>query len=811
MASAWSRGEPISAKELLARHPDMGDEAAVRLIYEEVSLRRESGQEIATTEVVNRFPRWKDELEVLLGCDRMLRPFSRVALFPKAGEDLGPFRLIEELGRGASGKTYLAAQPALLDRLVVLKVITDDQEEHLSLARFQHTHIIPLFSEQTFPERGLRALCMPYFGGTSLARILEELAEICPAARRGRDLVEALDRVQSGRAAPSICEGPYRRYLEQASYVAAVCWVAACLADALQSAHSHGLIHMDVKPSNILIAGDGLPMLLDFHLAHRPIVPGEQVTDRLGGTTAWMAPEHRAAFESVAQGRAVSEAVDARADLYALGLVLREALAGPDAAREDGAAGRWRRCNLHVSRGLADIVEKCLAPHPGDRYESAAALAEDLRRHLHDLPLRGVPNRSVAERWRKWRRRRPAALARSAAWLTTLATVAVTLLLAQAYYHEGVRVIEAALHDGRKFRNDGRFLEAVHTLSRGLDRAGGLPAVDHLKSSLRDQLDRARREQQASALHDLAELIRFRYGVDLPTAEEARPLVRNILAIWNQRDLRPAPPSGSLDPRTEQMIRTDLLDLAIICAELQVRLAPPASTDAARRGAIRLLELAQGACGSSPRLDRLRRSLAAAPADSGDLPDPAKLTALDHYDLGRSFLRGSRFREADLEFQQVLDERPQDFWPNFYQGLCAYRLGRFHGALAAFRTCIALAPNSAECFHNRARAAEALEWSDLAAHDYTRALELDPALTSALLNRGIINYKKGRHDAAIADFRQAIRSTPDSRTLGLIHYNLALALLARGDRTLAQASAQDAVARGNDAARGLLDRISREP
>ena len=79
MASAWSRGERVSAEQLLASHPELGDEAAIRLIYEEVCLRRESGQDIATTEVVNRFPRWKDELEVLLGCDRMLRPFSRVA------------------------------------------------------------------------------------------------------------------------------------------------------------------------------------------------------------------------------------------------------------------------------------------------------------------------------------------------------------------------------------------------------------------------------------------------------------------------------------------------------------------------------------------------------------------------------------------------------------------------------------------------------------------------------------------------------------------------------------------------------------
>src|SRR6516162_1838963 len=69
MAAAWSRGQPVLAGEIIDRHPGIADEAAVRLIYEEVNLRRESGENVRTTEVVRRYPRWRDELEVLLGCD----------------------------------------------------------------------------------------------------------------------------------------------------------------------------------------------------------------------------------------------------------------------------------------------------------------------------------------------------------------------------------------------------------------------------------------------------------------------------------------------------------------------------------------------------------------------------------------------------------------------------------------------------------------------------------------------------------------------------------------------------------------------
>ena len=92
---------------------------------------------------------------------------------------------------------------------------------------------------------------------------------------------------------------------------------------------------MDVKPSNVLIAADGLPMLLDFHLARRPIPAGERVPDRIGGTPDWMAPEHRAALEAVRLGDPVPLTVDPRADLYALGLLLRAALGGPGAVGPD--------------------------------------------------------------------------------------------------------------------------------------------------------------------------------------------------------------------------------------------------------------------------------------------------------------------------------------------------------------------------------------------------------------------------------------------------------------------------------------------
>jgi serine/threonine protein kinase/Flp pilus assembly protein TadD len=814
MAAAWARGERIKVEEILERYPDLKTEHAVRLVYEDLCLRREAGEDVTTTEVVSRFPQWKDELELLLDCDRLLGPLSRSAILPEVGEQLGPFRLLAELGRGASGKTYLAAEPALADRLVVLKIIPDDQEEHLSLARLQHTHIIPLFSEQTFPDRGLRALCMPYLGGTSLARVLEALAEIPHHQRRGRHLLDVLDKVQRGRPAPPTAgDGPYHKYLDQASYVHAICWIAACLADGLHEAHVHGLVHMDVKPSNVLIAGDGQPMLLDFHLARKPIKAGERISDRLGGTPGWMAPEQEAALKAVGLAQPVSAPVDHRADLYALGFLLSEALGGSGAGVRDVEGKLYHRRNPEISVGLTDIALKCLATKPAERYRDAASLADDLRRHLNDLPLRGVANRSLTERWRKWRRRQPSALARSIAGSLTLAAVISAGYLAYLVRDQRARDLQAALEDGKKYAGRRQFSEAADILRRGLERKPRILTGNSLANKLQRELRLAVRGQKAEQLHHFADLVRLRHGFTPPRGEEAWKFIHDGRAMWEGRERLLNSEAGALDPEVEQRIRTDLLELAVVWADLRVRLASKADVNEARREAIRVLDQAEAACGPSPSLNRERRAYARALGQlvSSSGPDPAPQSAWEHYDLGRSYLRSGLFQEAATEFRRTLELEPQDFWSNYYQGHCAYHLGQFEDASAAFRTCIALSPKAAWCYHDRARAEEILGQVKQAFNDYSRAIELDPALAAAALNRGILSYKAGRSEDAIADFQRALRASPDPETAGRIHYNLALAHLARGDRKAALASAEESVASGYQKARDFRDGLRRKP
>jgi serine/threonine protein kinase/Flp pilus assembly protein TadD len=806
MASAWSRGQRVCAGEVIDRHPGIGDEAAVRLIYEEVSLRRESGEDVHTTEVIGRYPRWKDELEVLFGCDRMLRPLTGLAHLPEVGEYLGPFHLRAELGRGASGKTYLASEPTLADRPVVLKVISDDQEEHLSLARLRHTNIIPLFSEHSFPDRRLRALCMPYLGGTSLARILESLASIPPADRRGRDIIHVLDRAQAAAVEPAPQDGPYRRFIEGVSYVDAICWIGTRLADALREAHAHGLVHMDVKPSNVLIAADGAPMLLDFHLACRPIAGGERFPDRIGGTSGWMAPEHSAALDAVARGEPVPELVDHRADLYALGLLLRDALGGsPSSERTTPLRG----LNPAVGVGLDAIIRKCLADRTSDRYPNAAALADDLARHLDDLPLRGVPNR-LGERLRRLWRRGPVMVGR---WVAVASLVPCLTAMGFFWAAAALRAgdIRAYLLEGRALCDKGQYTEATSRLRAGLQRAEMFPRHGDLAAEVEAQLHVAHRGQKAEGLHRLAEQVRFRYGVDPPIGAEAEALQHHVRKIWDDRHLLISRESAPLDPKLENQIRADLLELVGTWGELRVRAAAPAETRAAQEETLAILDEARSTYGPSFTIDRIRRSLAErlGRAALSPAPENTTRTASDHYDVGRSLLKLEDYQGAAEQFRLCLDQNPRDFWPNFYLGLCEYHLRRFQAAESAFGICIALAPPraEAECYYNRAMAADALGRPGEALHDYSKALERDPGFTAARLNRGILSFRSGHHTEAITDFRRALRTTTEPKTLGRLHYNLALVHLATGDRDSARASAEQAIALGDKEAWNLRDRL----
>jgi serine/threonine protein kinase/Flp pilus assembly protein TadD len=804
MSRRWRRGERPLAEEYLARYPQLADcpEAAVELIYEEICLQQRYETGAVGSDVLQRFPQWRTELEVLLDCHRLLEPAKEVPQFPDAGETLGEFRLLAELGRGAQGRVFLATQPALADRAVVVKLVPHGGQEHLSLARLQHSHIVPLYAALDFPEHGLRALCMPYFGGLTLAGLLERWREQPPARRTGLFFVEALGQVQQSSPVAIPVRGVACRFLAGASYVRAVCWIGAHLADALQYAHERGLLHLDLKPANVLLAADGHPMLLDFHLARPPIPSGAAALEWLGCTPAYAAPEHLAALAAVAEGRPVATGVDGRADVFALGALLYEALGGKlPPYRNPGR--ELRRRNPQVTVGLADLIERCLADDPANRYAEAGTLAADLRRHLADLPLQGVANRSVLERWRKWRKRRPFALALFGLLLTGLTAGGLTAVHVQQRLDKA----RTAIAEGRERLEKGEYEEARNAFQRGLATAEDLPFGGALTQELQDRLRQADRAKAVQELHLFTDRMRILYDVSALPPAEARAAETHCRALWEKRELL----TRRLASERLQQVQADLLDLAILWTNLRVRLAEDANS--ARREALEVLRQAEALFGPSCVLCLEQQSHASALGWAEEAREAARRsatlaprTAWEHYALGRAFLREGRFAKAVAHFDTAVEMEPQNLWPYFYQGKCAVQRGRYDDAVIAFTACVALSEGSAWCYYNRGLANAGLDQPDRALRDYNHALQLDPTLAAAALNRAMLHYQLKHYVPALADLQRALDNGADP---SIVHYDKALIQLADGDKAAAQSSLEQALRHdpGHNEARVLLENL----
>src|SRR5262249_10459767 len=156
-------------------------------------------------------------------------------------------------------------------------------------------------------------------------------------------------------------------------------------------------------------------------------------------------------------------------------------------------------------------------------------------------------NRSMAERWRKWRRRQPGTLPWGVAWYLTVAALITAAGLALAYHRQRLDEIRADLTEGQRLRIEHRFSEAVRTRGSSLQRSASLPAAGKLTEAMDSELRLARRGQKADALHRLADLVRFRYGLNPPAGGEASNLVRDVRAIWREKDLLLGSREGGLD------------------------------------------------------------------------------------------------------------------------------------------------------------------------------------------------------------------------------------------------------------------------
>ncbi len=314
---------------------------------------------------------------------------------PKFGE----YRVVREIGRGGAGVVYEAVQCSL-GRRVALKVLPDTssanatqiarlRREALVLAQLQHPHIVRV--HDVGETGGQHWLAMDLVDGGTLA-----------------------DRLGHLRAAGGHRGGSLRAVVE----------IVAAVAEALEHVHAAGIVHRDVKPSNILLRADGTPLLSDFGLARGDAALTVTAANAIAGTPQYMSPEHVA-------GKA---ALVPASDVFSLGATLFESVTLCRAFDGDTTEAVLqqillqpnpdpRRLQPALPRDLAAIVGKSLEKQVARRYASAGAFAADLRAFLDLRPVQArLP--SPLRRGLRWLRREP---------LRMVAAVAVLLVVGLAF------------------------------------------------------------------------------------------------------------------------------------------------------------------------------------------------------------------------------------------------------------------------------------------------------------------------------------------------------------------------------------------
>jgi len=411
----------------------------VELLADEFAARCRRGESPSVAEYAAKHPRYAGKIEQLFPAVAMLEQLrtdekakreaaSERARFARPPEHIGDFDIVQEIGRGGMGIVYEAEQRSLARR-VALKVLPKHillldrhlvrfQREAQTAAKLRHTNIVPVFG--VGDQDGLHYYVMPLVQGVGLDEIIRELRNAGPSTRDINHIVRALiankfTTVQFDVARPSLPTNHWHMVAD----------VGVQAAEALHYAHSQGTLHRDIKPGNLLVDAAGVVCVADFGLARAVDRSDVSHTSEVVGTLRYMSPEQ------------LRGAADARSDVYALGLTLYELLtlqtAFDDTDRRrchDSQQVRLepvqpRRIDRAVPRDLETVILKCLAHEPSKRYQTAGALATDLRRFLRDKPIR-ARRASWAERAWRWCRRNPALAAMSALAAILLIAVAAT-------------------------------------------------------------------------------------------------------------------------------------------------------------------------------------------------------------------------------------------------------------------------------------------------------------------------------------------------------------------------------------------------
>ena len=627
------------------------------------------------------------------------------------GQHLGPYRILEQIGTGGMATVYKAYQPAM-ERYVAVKVIAahfaqDEtflrrfRREARAVAQLEHAHILPVHDYGE--AEGRPYLVMRYLeAGTLKDRM----------AQRPLPLTEV------------------NRIIGQ-------------VGSALDYAHRIGIIHRDVKPSNVLLDAEGDAFLTDFGLA-KMLEASVQLTETgVGiGTPAYMSPE---------QGR--GERVDHQADIYSLGVMLYEMVTGrPPYEAETPLAVVIKHITepLPLPRSIRPdlpeeverVILKALAKDPADRFQTAGEMVRALDAAVRAAEAAARTEPAVAEvaaepderAVARLRRVLPAGWARAAMWAGLGLVILLALFLILSRVPIRVQISGGQLEVVRVVERTATPTEAV-AAATPTSRPTATPTATAEPAAVSTPGPTISAQEHA----DRAEEYVARAHWDEAIAEITRAIEQD-----------PTNPQYYITRAFLYDAGKGMMEEAIADATKAIELAPTLYDAWIERGAV-YMHMEECALAVADHNEAIRL-------------DPDRLEG--YVERGGALSCQGRLDAAIADFDRAIGIDPTSAWAFWNRGMIYEQKGDLDAAIADYSQAIALEPDdpwaSPDWYYSRAGAYRALGQHEQALADCDAALALVPDDPMGFYCRGLSEVATGRMDEARADFEQAVSLTPVS-------------------------------------------------